>query len=213
MDEKKKMMILAGLAVMMLGIGAFTFMPKGEEPKPTEAKKDKSFLEKNAEALLAAENAPVNPLVANPLQARDPFKVPDAMSEPNLVVTQPNGAQPTVLKEPRKGLKGDIRLANRNTGELNIDPVPQPGYGEVKPAEVDIPFNYTIGGVAVGSKSAVVFRDIQGNQRLVLQGGMLDGDTQVKAVAMDHVVVVFHGKTIKLPVGDKPVKGEGPTGK
>jgi type II secretory pathway component PulC len=71
--------------------------------------------------------------------------------------------------------------------------------------EPEAPFGYTVGGVVIGARPAAVFRDAAGNQKLVMVGGSLDGDSTVKAVRMDHVVVIHKGKSLRLKVGGDTV--------
>jgi hypothetical protein len=204
MDEKKKLMILGGLAVMMLGIGAFTFMPKGDQtPPPAEKKEVPEYLKENDAEKNAASEPPRNPTVAMSLTARDPFKVPDTMSQPKVVQTVAN-VNP--LPKPRGEMKGTVKF-NEPIKAVTVNQVPGViGDEDIKPAEPEKPpFGYTVGGVAVGAQSAAVFKDAQGNQRLVVEGGSLDGETKVKAVRMDHVVVVYRGETLRLPVGGETV--------
>ncbi|HSI72011.1 MAG TPA: hypothetical protein VK934_02445 [Fimbriimonas sp.] len=204
MDEKKKMMILGGLAVMMLGLGAFQFMPKGEEAPVTAAPKEMSEYLKQAEEAKAEANAPLrNPAMASALAARDPFRIPSDMSQPKTVQTVAN-VNP--IPRPNGEMKGSIKI-NEPIGAVTLNQVPGVvGEEDIKPAEPEKPpFGYTVGGVAVGARSAAVFKDAQGNQRLVVEGGSLDGETKVKAVRMDHVVVVYRGEILRLPVGGETV--------
>ena len=87
-----------------------------------------------------------------------------------------------------------------NLGQLptQSDTPPQ---GETKPDEPEDRFGYTVGGVVIGSRPAAVFKDAAGNQRLVMQGGNVDGESTLKLVRMDHVVVIYRGKPLHLKVG------------
>jgi hypothetical protein len=205
MDEKKKIMILAVLGVMTLGIGAFQFMPKSQEPAPVEKKEVPEFLKENEAEKAAANQPPRNPLLAANLTARDPFQVPGQMQGPRSTdtpVKMPRLREPRPRKEfTSPGIRpfkpGDLgSLPGGPTGPVTVsEPVKEP----------EAPFGYTVGGVVVGARPAVVFRDAAGNQRLVMQGGDLDGDSTVKMVRMDHVVVVHKGKSLRLKVGGDTV--------
>ena len=200
MDEKKKLIILGVLGAMMLGIGAFTFMPKGEEPAPVTKKEVPEFLKENEAAKEAEKEAPRNPLLAANLASRDPFEVPASMQVPANIESPIR----TQLQEPTR------RPNNFNVG--NVRPVGLGSFGQLggpqtaelnaqKVGEPEVPFGYTVGGVVVGARPAVVFKDAAGNQRLVMQGGDVDGESTLKVVRMDHVVVVHKGKTLRLKVG------------
>lgn len=206
MDDKKKMIALGVLGAMFLAIGAFTFMPKGEDAPVVEKKEVPEFLLENEKAK-ATEPAP-NPQVATNLAARDPFKAPNSMlvvqetQTPTQTKSTPQLKVPVKQMGPPLKLVGDVRA---------FDPVPGVGSGtSVEPVgttqKVEEPtFAYTIGGVVVGQRSAVVFKDAQGGQRLVMQGGELDGDTKVIAVKLNAVDILFHGKKLHLPVGGESV--------
>lgn len=210
MDEKKKMMVLAGLGAVFVCIGAFTFMPKSEEPPVTEKKEVPAFLVENENA--KANEAALNPTVVANLPARDPFKAPNSMlqARTDTTVAPPPMPAPTRRQDPPVRLAGKVK-------PFDLSPIPGVngnlggGSGEIKveaPAEEkkeEPQFSYTVGGVAVGQRPAAVFKDGQGNQRLVLQGGALDGETKVIAVKLAYVEVLFHGKKLRLPVGGESV--------
>ncbi len=204
MDEKKKLVVLAALAVMVLGIGAFQFMPKGEEPAPVAKKELPDFLKEN-DAAAQGELPPLNPLVASKLAARDPFLAPLAMQVSTNVQPPVN----TTLKEPTRRTNGYSVANVRPVGLGSFGDLPPNGTSLTaepeKPEEPEAPFGYTVGGVVVGARPAVVFKDAAGNQRLVMQGGDVDGESTLKAVRMDHVVVVYKGKTLRLKVGGETV--------
>jgi hypothetical protein len=141
-------------------------------------------------------------MVAIQLSPRDPFRVPDDMARPKTIGS---AASMPVLKAPVKKIGGPLRLAENGGGGLMVPEISADGGDEVKAVEPELPFGYTVGGVAIGARPAAVFRDSQGNQRLVMQGADLDGDTKVTAVKMDHVVVVYRGKTLTLRVGGETV--------
>ena len=197
MDEKKKLVILAVLGVLVLAVGAFQFRPKAEEPAPVVKKDVPEYLKANEDAKEANAQPVRNPLLAANLAARDPFLMPSQMRAP------------VAVEPPKQKLTEPIR---RNINVGNVRPVGLGKFDELKgPLTVaaepvkEEPFNYTIGGVAMGARPAVVFKDAAGSQRLVVEGGDLDGDTKVKAVRMDHVVVVYKGKTLRLKVGGDTV--------
>ncbi len=202
MDEKKKIVVMAVLAVMTLGIGAFQFMPKGEAPVVTVKQEVPAFMKEQAAAELAAKEGPRNPLMAANLAARDPFQVPASMQ----VRANIDSPVPPPLREPTRR-QAPFNLVNvRPAPSIGLSELPQGIEGGIeKAAEPEAPFGYTVGGVVVGARPAVVFRDVAGNQRLVMQGGEVDGDSTLKLVRMDHVVVIYKGKSLRLKVGGETV--------
>jgi hypothetical protein len=204
MDEKKKLVIVSVLAVLLIAVGVFTMMPKGQ-PEPTVASDVKP--EATAQSLQAPPpDAPKNPLVAANLSQRDPFSVevplapvttagggPGAPSNPAAFV------HPTTMKE----LKGSLLPGATADGTSGVG-----GNGQVVAPAIP-PFSYTVTGVVVGRKPAAVFRDPTGNQKLIAQGGQLDGDTKVESVNLRFVAVSYHGKMMKLNVGEEQSRLEG----
>jgi len=65
-------------------------------------------------------------------------------------------------------------------------------------------FAYRLSGVVVGNASAVVLQDDSGKQRLVRQGGSIDGESRVVSIDRNAVVVRHNGKNITLKLGGSP---------
>jgi hypothetical protein len=158
MDEKKKILILAVLGVMVLGIGAFQFMPKGEAPAPEVKKEVPAFLAENEAAKAAAAEPPRNPMLASNLPARDPFLTPAERRDPQTTGPVVNKMPP--LREPTR------RSGFTRIGPAKIEELKMPGglggtlaAAVQKIEEKEEPFGYTIGGVVIGARPAVVFRD------------------------------------------------------
>jgi hypothetical protein len=191
MDEKKKLYVLIGLAVAMVAIGAFVFIPRGGSAQQAEPVVKKELPPKAATDSTDGAVAMVqkNPGLAD-LPARDPFAVPVPIVAPNIgrYTPPPNGAGPKMLS----GLKGGIPGVTPGKGGTTTT---QPT------APVIPPFTYTISGVVIGPRPAVVFRDLQGNQMLVPQGAKLDGDTRVMSVGLKKVTVLYHGSKQEVTVG------------
>jgi Na+-transporting methylmalonyl-CoA/oxaloacetate decarboxylase gamma subunit len=193
--EKQQMMIIGLLVVVMLGVGVFQFTA-GSAPEPapaaapTEAEKEaskKADQEKEKVAIL-------NPTVSKPFSQRDPFQPAEfsvKKEEPVPEPPKPSGG----YRPPR--LPGNVKLPPLGQGEIG-----EPRDGGVPPMPVEEPkFGYTVSGVIVGSQSAAVFKDAQGNQILVKAGAPIDGDAKVLSIKKGKVTVQFHNKTIELPVG------------
>jgi hypothetical protein len=195
MDEKKKIIVLGTLFAAFIAVGAFSFIPKGQ-PQEFEGQTE----EASAKVPVAEEKKVAtlpNPRFAAPLAARDPFQVPESRLLP-LEPEQPvRGITPT---RPLQELAGNLPLP----GTLGVEPVRIDGLAlaEQQRPDEDPPFGYSVSGVVVGERPLVVFKDAQGNQRLVGEGAALDGDTRVKAVSLTYVSVSYRGKNLRLTVGD-----------
>lgn len=194
--EKQQVMIIGLLVVVILGVGVFQFTAgSAPEPTPVPAPTESEKAAKKAEAE-KDKVVILNPTVSKSLTQRDPFqpakfsaKEPDPVPEP----PKPSGG----YRPPRL------------PGNVNLPPLGSPSgefggarEGGVAPMPVEEPkFGYTVSGVIVGSQSAAVFKDAQGNQILVKAGAPIDGDAKVISVKKGKVTVQFHNKTIELPVG------------
>lgn len=203
MDDKKKIVIVAVLFVVIAAVGAFQFTSAGTPPPPAEKPKQAN---KKVDSAEAEAEGPKNPLVANLLPPRDPFQEP--------VLASPEEPPPTKvnpLPQPDRTFRQGPRPSSLG-GDLppfNMDALPgaskEGGLGGFKPVQPEEPpFDYGLVGVIVGSRPAAVFRDAQGNQRLITRGGSLDADSSVESISRGEVVVNFRGKKLRLTMGGNP---------
>jgi hypothetical protein len=211
MDEKKKLMILGAMGVVLLGIGVVQFTKGSGAPAPapapaaSAAKSDATANGDKKDDLTAPQQ---NDLVTGSYAQRDPFKP----------LVDPNASSATLVAQqtpPTKPLQ--TRVA---TGEAfpnyPIDKggsLPQagvaPGGGTTTPLTPPAPqFGYRLAGIIVGKKPAAVFVDAQGAQHLIELGGSLDGDTQLVDLDRDHVSLRVKGqiKTLTLGGGESSAK-------
>ncbi|MFN3683935.1 MAG: hypothetical protein ACK41F_08370 [Fimbriimonadaceae bacterium] len=192
MDDKKKLIVLAALFVVILGVGAFQFVGGGAEPPKTEQKPKQEAAEKKAEE----QPSVPNPQFASPLPPRDPFDATSAVA--SLQAQQPKEPDPKPQPAPQpKPLAGKLEplppvSPSGLAGPIQLQPD--------KPAEPPAP-KFVVTGVFLGEKSAAVFQDEQGNQKLVGQGEALDGDTRVVAIGRNRVTLRQRGQTVVLTVG------------
>jgi hypothetical protein len=208
MADKKKLMVVAALVLVVISVGAFQFAQPGTSPKATAKKKTERTAEKSEEK---APEETENPIFAQPLKPRDPFQVPVVASAEPAAAPAPEqserrntrrraAADTSIPPLPVGGIQplpGAIGSGTLSTEPMNAGPASAP-----KPEET--PFAYTVAGVIVGERPAAVFADGQGNQRLVRQGAKLDGDTHVLNVSRGEVVIEFRGKTLRIKVGGNP---------
>lgn len=191
-DNKKKLIVVVALALVILCVGVFQFLSSGA-PAPNQAataKKD----QKKAQTDVVADAAPKNPLFAQNLPTRDPFQAQIlASTQPTQPVQKPQPA-PTNT-EPKAPVLPPMQIDTKGgfgNAPLSVQPLP-----EAK-------FAFTVSGVMLGAKPMAVFTDAQGNQRLVMLGGSLDPDSSVTSIDKDAVTVRFHGKTLRLTVEGNP---------
>ena len=211
--EKQKVVIVAVLGVVVLGVGAFQFMGGGaEEPKKVESPKSKAtdILAENADDPLKEE---LKQLISGALAQRDPF-------EPRAMPMDPTLQQPAQPKqEPQASPSNNMRSASgqriykgnspsgirpfnpqisglpdpsqsgvnsQGGGNVNV----QPGTPLRQPGEV----GYNVAGVLVGKKPMAVLQDDSGQQHLVPVGGNVGGDTEIVAIERGKVTVRHKGK-------------------
>jgi hypothetical protein len=62
-------------------------------------------------------------------------------------------------------------------------------------------FSYGVSGIITGAKPAAVITDANGNQRLIAEGGAIDGDSSIVSISRGKVVVRHKNKNITLTVG------------
>jgi hypothetical protein len=204
MDEKKKIVVVGALVVVVLGIGAFQ-MTSGGLSGPQEKVKtpgEQAVAAKDGDAKKAETEEFVlrNPLFANTLPARDPFEegsITNSLKppEPNRYVRPPvrnTSANPGT--QPFRPLGAGDRLPEAFAGGNNSL---QPGV----PLRDPDAFALTVTGVIMGARPAAIFQDDAGNQRLVALGGELDGGSRVTGISRGKVTVSHKGKTVTLTVG------------
>lgn len=216
-DDKKKFIVLGALLAVLLGVGAFSFLGGGSPPPPAPeaVKTDQEKEDETKVAQVDAEgnpivggedqNPPKNPLYAMELPQRDPFAespiageriTPVAPSHETLPKPQTRPNRP-VVRRPSAGnsippfdISGQLPQVG---GGIAIDPIPEPAFG------------YTVSGTMTGgSKKIAVFTDSNGNQRMVPEGGSLDGDSKVVAIDKGSVTIEHRGKKQRLSLGGNP---------
>jgi len=216
--DKKKMLVLGVLALLLVAVGAFSFMSGGDsgasaELTTTQAEDTEKATEeaegKVAEGEEGEETPGLNPdgtpkeglLAMVPLAPRDPFTVPNAFDDsPKQAPEKP--VQQPILQAPRP------MTTNRPGGYEPFDPNmgslpggPSGGIGDGTPVAV-VP-QYAVKGIILGSKPLAVFQDGSGNQKLVSLGGSIDGDTKVVAIEKGKVTVSYKGKQQTLVIDEE----------
>jgi hypothetical protein len=213
-NDKKKLIIVATLAVVVLGVGAFQFTQmSGGEAKPQATAKREVKQEPEATGTENTISDAMKDLIKVGMGGpRDPFvpgmleQLPDMNPQPPQQKTPtpvPSNRRPTFRPPsdfqgenppwnplPNAGNGGSGAPAGGNT---NLTPIPDPNA-----------FRYTVTGIITGSKPAAVFTDPNGNQRLVPLGGSPGEGSQLVGVDRGRVVVKHNGKTLTFNVGGTP---------
>ena len=206
MDDKKKLMVVGALVVVVVGVGAFQMTSGGlsgpkEKPKGASQTAASKGTSKDGDGKKSdgTKFEIRNPVYASALAERDPFeegaitnsvKPPEAKVQPRQQsrrnVPSGPGYQPL---NPGGMLPGAIN----NGGGTSVQGAPPLR----RPEEPTV----TVTGVIMGTRPAVIFQDDQGNQRLVALGGEIDGGSRVTDISRGKVTVSRKGKTFTLTVG------------
>jgi len=223
-SDKKKLMVLGALALVLVAVGAFTFVGGGSPPPAPVAKTEPTPDDEAAtgdEATGETEGTEtkatdpgsqlVAQLSAGELPTRDPFQ-PDIVAKVEPPVTEPPAQAsaprqtPTVRRRP-SGIGGSLPPFNPMGSGGGLPPIGGPGIGLEPGTALRSPDDpgYRVKGVIQGSKPMAVLEDGNGNQKLVPVGGSVDGDTQVTGIEKGKVRVRHRGKekTLDLEEGSK----------
>lgn len=202
MDDKKKIMVMGALVVVVVGIGAFQMTSgglSGPQEKKSPAKEAVAAKDDPAKAQAEKAAETPNPLFAKDLPERDPFKEGVISNSVQPPATQPTGKQLVTRRSQRPGNivppfdpTGNLPAAFEQ-GKTSLQ-----GAAAIRPPDQ---FAMTVSGVIMGSRPAAIFQDDQGNQRLVALGGAVDGDSRVTGISQGKVTVSHKGKTVTLTVG------------
>ena len=223
--NKKKLIVIAVLGTVLLGVGVFQFASSGQTqtPPPPATTKNASPNGPGASPSGPDANAgipgsqgsqdlqnvspddPIRMLYAQALPQRDPFKRGAAELEglpsqvPQSQIVRPLAMRPSMLPPfPIPGISPTLSgPGGTNVGVQPGAPIRQPGE-----------FAYKLSGVILGVRPAAIFTDDSGNQKLVLLGGSLDGDNRLVGLARGQATVNHNGKNLTMAVCDC-YKGEG----
>ncbi len=199
--EKKQMIAVIALAVMILAIGAFQFMGgSAEEPKKEEPKKAATAEEKKPTPEEATKSAIKNPEFANLLPERDPFEESAFVEEARkaaateeeakkkpVAETKPNSGKGSKIPKPKlPPLKGDLG-------------------NSLAPMPVEAPkFEYSLIGILWGAHPSAIFVDKAGNQSMVDIGQPVGSSASVISITRNSVKVKFNAEILVLRVGVNP---------
>lgn len=217
-DDKKKLLILGALAVVILAVGGFTLMG-GQPATPAASTSETKVDEANgtgtgtevAEETSGTDDAngataPAKQFAGlqavNDLAPRDPFQAPAGFKTAKAV--PPPTPQPTPVKATHTGPKNDPGLKPWNPGPLAGT---VPGGGQPLPQNLPVTPTYKVKGVLMGAKPLAVIEDSNGGQKLVPLGGSIDGDTQVTGIRKGQVTIRHKGKETTLTIEEEASNG------
>ncbi len=222
MNDKKKLMIVIALGVVVLAVGAFQFtqMSGGEAKPQATAKREVKPVEDGTGTGTEVPDAMAQILKIGTGPQRDPF-VPGPLEQLPDSSPQPTQKEPTVVnpgRRPNRGGLGSIPTGFEGNpppwrGDPNGPLIPNVGGGNgnggnggtsVTPTVDPDAFRYTVTGVIDGAKPAAIFTDPAGNQQLVRLGGSPGEGSQLVSVDRGRVVVKHKGKTLTFNVGGTP---------
>lgn len=212
-NDKKKLMILSVLALLMVAVGAFTFMgggapasPEvlttksagayGEGTDPLATGEETTDGDKKPADGISEEDRPESGVLAlAPFEPRDPFETPSSV--PKVGGITPPPVQPTAQMAPIQGKPNPRNGENApfDPNQFNGGPI---GGGNSNLPPIVVAPTFIVKGIITGAKPMAVFEDGEGNQRLVALGGSVDGDTKVVAIEQGKVTVVHKGKRYSL---------------
>ncbi len=206
--DKKKMIVLSALVLLVLAIGAFQFM--GPKPKPVAAK-DTTLDKPKDDALVASADPAKDPMkdyiekmIATASTPRDPF-APQAVVIDDYVPPPQNGSTTVAPSTSNPGNTMPRPEIGSGTTGGQIDPlyinpnlVPSTG-GTDLPDLNGMPFGLT--GVIIGStKRLCMLVQADGRQTLVLEGQSFghNRETTVVQITKEFVILRHLGKEITL---------------
>jgi len=198
-DEKKKLIIVCSLAAVIACVGGFQLLKGKSSKPPIQVSNEKKDADAAATTVAPVDQGPKNPQVANDLPPRDPFQ-PPASAMPAFASTTPHAPTRSGHVNPFGYRVPDIHPLGGNLspmGGSQLTSIPQPK---------DEPFGYTLVGSIAGDKSAALFQDKSGNQKVVPVGGAIDGESRLASIDQGSVTIVVRGKVLRLSMGGNPVE-------
>jgi hypothetical protein len=200
--DKKQLIVVGVLVVLILSVGAFQFLRKTEAPPPAPSKKEVKVTKDNEKATKAKDIK--NPQFG-PLNPKDPFEIAAFVAGPPdpVIVPQP-------VKKPDIGGTKIPEISKTHIKELpfgndsNSNTVLPPGGGVPPMAPPEPKFEYSLIGIVEGKHPMAVFDDGKGNQQLVEAGQSVGPSATVIAISRGKVRVQFNARTLVFNVGGNP---------
>ncbi len=197
-QDKKKLIVIGSLVMVICAVGAFTMMGGGGSGKATTSgkttkKTDTKVADNTAPPVDKAQQAIDKILTSfnayGSSESRDPFATPAGAVKPVDPPKNDNTVKQPTARPPRTS------FPRPDFGSL---PPVNPGIGANLPTQI-VP-RFKVKGVLVGARPIVVVEDSNGNQRLVPEGGQLDPTTRVTSIEKGQITVNENGKSKTLPI-------------
>lgn len=209
--EKQKIVVVAALGTVMLGVGVFQMLPKSK-PEPSPSKKESSAKKKAVQDEEAAVEVAMSfgeadgslPPRTDPFQPKQWMNpepaIPDSAQAPQ---TSPTNA---VTSRPRRGTRvyqdGNQPLAPALPQPLPGDIASSSPVADSAGAPGSNEADALLTGVILGQRPVAMITEPSGNRRLIGQGDSLENGGRVVAIRRDHVVVETpNRKRVTLTVG------------
>ncbi|MEI8281431.1 MAG: hypothetical protein WCG75_03400 [Armatimonadota bacterium] len=192
--DKKQLVVIGVLVVLILCVGAFQVMRKPDAaPAPTGPKVVKPGAEGEKDA------KPIRKYPLDPLPVKDPFETASFVS--GSVAQPPTKPKDLVVPHPlpdpdKKALSGALNGEGTIPNPFEKGPTPL-----VPPKPV---FGYTLIGIVNGAHPMAVFDDGKGNQQLVEVGQGIGPSATITHISRETVRVKFNAETMTFNVGGNP---------
>jgi hypothetical protein len=196
-NDKKKVIMLSAMGVVLLSVGAFQFIG-GSTPAAPEKPKEAASEAALAQTDAAAQTKSDNIFAGAPLAQRDPFAPQVAAKvDPNAAVAQskpeptPTGLDPMRVPDPpmppMPGDAGTLPQPSNYPGENAGNPAANEGAGP----------SFRLSGVVIGDRSVALIQVEGGKQKAVKVGDVVSGQT-VASISRRGVVLVGNGQRTTL---------------
>jgi hypothetical protein len=203
-DDKRKIAIVIGLLVVVLGIGAWQFsssLSKPNDKRQEEVAEKPSKDDQSNNEVLVADLDMIgltrrNPFQPSPLADMDPRpqENPPAQQTPSSSSSSSNGRRIT----------SDINTTVPPwvfSGDPQWPAGGEPSISQSAPLRPSNEFAYTLIGVVDGPRPVAVFRGDDGSQQMVRVNENVGSNSKVVGIQNGQVKVQHNGKTITLSVG------------
>ena len=230
--QTKQLAIIGVLAAMLMAVGAFQFMTPvpvpplpDQEPVAAEAGTPQPAPNGTATEVQPVKSDPIRDALLNYATSnttpRDPFKpagdlakefaAPQGKNAPAeaapVVGNASEGARPMPSRFPRQ----NVEPMNPMEGSLGGGPgmgftptgTSPDGTAAVDPRIITGGPSYKVKGILVGTTRMVVLEDAEGNQKLVPEGGSVDGDTTIVKIRDNTVKISTRGKRKEVPLEEE----------
>ncbi len=193
-NDKKQVIVLGALVVVILGVGAFQFV--GGSSAPAETVKKEASATEGTEATAELTEPVDERFLAPRLDQRDPFlpqvrkKKPANEEAPKPQVT----AQATPPSRPLAPMPALPPMQGDFTGMPQQSPQQNSGYDA--PTEEARP-SFRLSGIVLGDRPVALIQSDDGKQKAVRVGDQVSGH-KVASIGRKTVVLISEGERVTL---------------